>query len=378
MPDEQKPNVPPISQILVSTQKEHFLDPKQETNVQPDDQPQIGIDTNGGDSTHKNDDSADEQAGVEEGGAPFQTDINQYKDYDLFLIAGIRATGKNYLLNAFYQTQNAALNPVVLTPTVHYKIEINTINRNFVGRKKAAFVNAAGEMFELMHPEFKASKSIAETDLEILTRLDPKNSLRGLILLFDLKGYWENINVREEEQSHEQKRLSGQIEIVKWILALLRWFFYGNKHNQAGELKTHIINDINQMDINKTRLNIPVQVLFSKADELHGFSVPGYEHKLRPRKESPFFMAYHYLPKLHDTLLHHANYFRYDFVRSALLDPDTGVDKIHPCGVEESFKWLLTPQSRFRLSTQRLIQIQRALDTVSGRGARWERYPIPN
>jgi hypothetical protein len=394
---EEQDDGPPLPDFLISTQEEHSLDEKPENEVPPD-QHKIGNDTNEDDYTAEQS-GYHESTTVDSSMANNQKSANQDRDnhgggtrlqgqdeleehikegYDFFLVAGIGGVGKNFLLKAFDKVQGTANVDRVSTTmsTALGVIEAFTIDTNFVaGVPNRAFVNISGEDFKLTYPSLQHSRTITQDDIKILKLL--ASNLRGLVLLFNLNDYWGSTERKEQIDESVKK----QVEIIGWFLTVFRWLFNGGTYpeNNQHDLGTYIQGTVHKMKGRKTRLNIPVQVLFSKADELRRNKcvVPGTEYALQPRKESPFFLAYHYLPELHEALLRHANYFRYDFARSALPDPDTGVDEINPCGVELSFKWLLTPKSRFRFSTQTLIEIQQFWDKLNGRGERWERYPIP-
>jgi len=280
---------------------------------------------------------------------------------DLFLVVGVEGTGKTQLLDAFDgHIQKGALSffekyddGIRVDPTSPNTIKYLSIKSILLRGNNAIFIDAAGENFSGLYP--RLGKSITQKDLKLPKLVAPR--LRGLILVIDIEALWT------DEQYSKKK----QIKIVTWIMMVFRWLLNDGFYDPDSpfSLEEYINHSVNQMEGPKTRLNIPVQVLFSKADQLREFSVPGYEDKLHPRsKDSPFFIAYHYLPGLHHALLEHTNYFRYDFVHSIATDPNTDTQQVDPCGVELSFQWLFNHQGKGFPRTEQLIEQQKRIDKL--------------
>jgi hypothetical protein len=310
--------------------------------------------------------------------------IEEYVDqgYGIFLMVGVSGTGKTQVLEAFQRIQGIPLNPFKRTgdrvhPNPPNEIKAYPIKRNLT-QSKAMFVDASGENFSGLYPHLVNERGTTTKEQLRIPEI-VASKLRGLVLLIDLKSFFgDTASTSGEDKSRQQLAREQQIRIVTWIMMVFRWFLNGGNYQENTILPLHdyINAKVGQMTGRKTRLNIPVQVLFSKADELHGFPVPNADHILFPREDSPFFIAYHYLSELHEALLEHANYFRYDFAHSIVTDPETGTVKKNepPCGVELSLKWLVNHRSS-GWSTQRWIQIQQMIDTLLWRGRRWKEPP---
>jgi pimeloyl-ACP methyl ester carboxylesterase len=94
------------------------------------------------------------------------------------------------------------------------------------------------------------------------------------------------------------------------------------------------------------RLDVPVLVLFSKADMLGELT-----------NEAPLRFARRRLPRLHASLRTHARRYRFDFVHTMKTpdendpraqDPDVKAVQVErPCGVLLSMEWLLTDPFRW-------------------------------
>jgi len=314
----------------------------------------------------ESDDKPENPPGLDDEGTLLQGEVQVRelikKGYDLFLVVGVEGSGKTQLLDSFERhIQNAALSSfeksddgIRVDPTSPNTIKYLSINSTLIKTNKAAFIDAAGENFSGLYPQ--QGKIIAIKDVKLPKLVLPK--LCGLILVIELDAYWMNTK-------------PNQIKIVTWILTVFRWLIKDGCYDPKSpfSLRQTIYDSVNKMEGAKTRLDIPVQVLFSKADKLHKFSIPGYKNKLYPRQDSPFFLAYHHLPGLHHALLGHANYFRYDFVHSIVTNSKS-IDEEEPCGVELSFQWLLNHRGKRSPRTVQLIEQQKRIDSLLF----WRRY----
>jgi hypothetical protein len=210
-------------------------------------------------------------------------------------------------------------------------------------------VDVAGEDIQSLHPLGGESKrTVTRKDLLVPELI--ANNLRGLILVIDLKTYWE-------AQKHVWRE---QIRIVNWVVMVFRWLFHGGTYpdnDTETPLPNYIQTEATKQ--NMPRLDIPVSVLFSKVDDfnINPFKVPGSEHILSPNTDLPFVIARDYLPSLHKALLRDAKNFRYDFIQSIVKNDKNEVVAKQSFGVEPSLKWLLEPQSSSRLPTRYLIKL---------------------
>jgi len=309
------------------------------------------------------------------------------EEYEVFLIVGIGGAGKTEMLGTY--RQSGYLDRIVrdasggAMPTALAKFDCHPIK---VGGRKVVFVDASGEDFRLLYPK-QRSTEISESNIEFL-RLATKR-LRGLVLLIELQRLWNPARRSAESANAEQ------VEILNWILSLVRWLTYDGHYTAdlygSISLKEQVNRSVIKM---KERLKIPVQVFFSKADELIGLSVPTEafgagrirrkshpDRGIFPAGEIPLLFAYHCLPALFEGVRDHADYFRFDFAHSFDTDPESGAKSDpYPCGVTLSLKWLLDPiwQSRWPLiSSHRLIGWQRFMDEHVWRNKRWRELSEP-
>lgn len=229
-----------------------------------------------------------------------------------------------------------------------------------------------------LHPKLRRTGVIDESAIDFL-RLS-SSRLGGVVLLLHLGRLWS------EDKKSEADGL--QVEILTWILMLLRWLRAGGRdHDPEGAISFphHVDAEVRRL---RKRLRVPVLVLFSMADELLGVPVPAPAaatygpagtRTLFPPGEDPLLLAHHRLPGLVDALRTHARHFRFDFVHSLVTDPDTGaVVDGQPWGVSSSLAWLLDDGWRRRLPsipTRVWLDLQRFLDTALLRNDRWRALP---
>lgn len=273
---------------------------------------------------------------------------------DIFFVAGVYATGKTQMLSAFYKSIGVLIDEVKVgkdgqaVPNSPYTIEVYAVNEYV--QRPSIFVDVAGENIQSLHPlGGESERTVTRKDLLVPELI--ANNLRGLILVIDLKTYWEaQKNVWKE-----------QIRIVNWVVMVFRWLLYGGTYPDSDKTKTALPNYIqNQVtQPNWPRLDIPVSILFSKVDDfnINPFEVPGSVHILYPTKDLPFVIARDYLQSLHKALLRDANDFRYDFIQSIVTDKNGKVVEDKSLGVEPSLKWLLEHRSSSRLPTEYLIKL---------------------
>jgi hypothetical protein len=308
--------------------------------------------------------------------------------YEIYLIAGIGGVGKTELLAAFRQDgflEGFQRQDGMVRSTIQLTLNCHPIH---FGNRKILFVDAAGEDFRLLYPDVHTGVEVTAADVSFLGLI--ARSLRGLILLVDLERLWdERMHADPVNAPYAQ-----QVEILAWILSLLRWLTFDGQYDQSNPIKftKHVDASVKRM---RKKLKMPVQVLYSKADQLKDFPLPqtvrgtDWLHQgsatprvLHPVGEDPFLFTYHCLRGLYAAMDIHADHYRFDFAHSlrtskgagTIVDPD-------PCGVSLAIQWLLDPawSSRFTpmISTRSLVAFQRRLDQVLGRGRRWMRLPDP-
>jgi len=310
--------------------------------------------------------------------------------YEVYLIVGIGGAGKTEMLGTY--RQSGYLDRIVrdatggAMPTALAKFDCHPIN---VGSRKVVFVDASGEDFRLLYPKMQSTGEINKSHIEFLSLATQR--LKGIVLLIELRRLWDVTR----HQYPEDPANAEQVEILNWILSLVRWFKYDGQYtdelSSSISLKEQVNRSVMKM---KKRLKIPVQVIFSKADEVKDFQIPprllsvGWvrrnaapERRVYPAGERPLLFAYHCLPDLFEGVRNHADYFRFDFGHSLVTDPESGsISDPYPCGVTLSLKWLLDPvwQSRWPLiSSRRLIGWKRFMDEHVWRNRRWRELPEP-
>lgn len=271
--------------------------------------------------------------------------------YEAFVVAGASGTGKTRLVEAYATTQAQGTDPMCHPVSA--------------GRRKVVLVDLPSKVFE------RLTGDVDPQALDFLRLLRPR--LSGLVVLIDLKGLWGGPR-------------TAQVESVNWLLVLMRWLAGGGQQPEEGRLpfRDHVLREVLRRD----RLEVPVLVLFSRADESNGVAVPrrparggfvsGEGRTLFPAGEDPLLLAYHGLPELFEALLHHARHFRFDFAHALVTDPDTGeIRDPLPCGVFLSLDALIAGRSWLDVPTRFQIAVARFLDESVRRNDRWRRLPEP-
>ena len=295
---------------------------------------------------------------------------------EIFLIAGVGGVGKTELLGSFRQAAFRDLfkrKDGMAVPSPQREISLYSVS---YGRRRIQFADASGEDFRLLDPQFRITRDISETDLSFLRTIAPR--LRGLILMVDLERLWTAQQTTGED--------AKQVEVLAWILSLLRWLTRDGRYTaKQTRFSDYIDQTVRRM---RKRLRVPVQVIFSRADQLGGFTLPSQQpawlknqgetvvRKLSPVGENPLLFAHHCLPDLFEAVQTHADYFRFDFAHALATDKGSGaiIDR-DPCGVHLALQWLFDPAWRSfppPIASRRWIAMDRVL-----RSRRWERLPDP-
>jgi hypothetical protein len=318
--------------------------------------------------------------------------VRQYIEdgYELYLVAGVGGVGKTELLHssrqrAFLSSFDPAKRKAGRSlPTAPGRLDTHPLA---VGRRKVVFIDASGEHFARLYPELQQSRQVTREQvgfLELVSR-----NLSGVVLLLEAGRRWNGSDLQDARQE----------EILAWILQLLRWLRGGGRYREDSSIgfQEQVDREVKTM---RRRLQIPVLVLLSKADELNGLTLPPRPEerwfagagetplrRLYPLGESPLLLAFHRLPTLWQGLTTHVKHFRVDFAHSLTVDPDTGVvDDASSNGLVYSLGWLLQPWWRwvtrpqlapFFLGTRRWVALARAWDRLTRRGERWRRLPEP-
>jgi hypothetical protein len=129
---------------------------------------------------------------------------------------------------------------------------------------------------------------------------------------------------------------SRQEEQLAWLLRVVRWL-RADTPDDAVDFsvggKLGLISHIDDRAPRVAKIDVPVQVLFSKADRL----------PIETTRQRPLYYARTHLPTLHAALTSHTREFRYDFISTMHESPDrkTDIPSDRPWGVFLSFEWLL-------------------------------------
>lgn len=316
--------------------------------------------------------------------------------FEFYLVAGIGGTGKTQMIDAFRRLPtpsgkggyldllHAKRKQGRVMPTSQGSMESYPFHIG--GDRKGVLVDASGEDFRDLYPHYRHITGPEDPHVKLLGQIARR--LHGLILLLDI----EKLRGEADPRYPEHKQ---QTDILAWILSLVRWLRFDGSYPDPN-VKFHVHVDT-RVRLMSRRLDIPILVLFSRADALRGLPIPrdashtfgppsalpsrtvgdaAHERKLTPVGESPLLIAWHLLPDLHTALTTHARHFRYDFAHSIVLDQTTGTVKEDvPCGIRLSLEWLLEGKWSRSIGTGQWLALQRWLDVATGRSERWRRLP---
>lgn len=284
--------------------------------------------------------------------------------FQIFLVAGIGGTGKTHLMETFRgQDQLGRVQDVdgFLMPTRPGGFDVYPFPH---GKRRAIFVDASGEMYRDLY----AVTDRTQDKLEIQLLQVVSQGLGGLILLLKLQDLWDPAS-----EGGKQPRVLAN------LLRLLRWLRGGGRPEAGGQrsLPQRVDAEVERMP----RLRVPVLLLMSQADRLHGHELPLPRHapwaerpgrKIYPAGEEPILLLHHYAPEVLAALEKHVHHFHVDFSHSVVTDPETGkLVAESSCGVELAREWLLRASARPpRLPTAFWLGLDRRL-----RGGHWSALP---
>lgn len=247
------------------------------------------------------------------------------------VICGLPGTGKSHIVNAFtkantiyrgraqFAMQRATLRTEdVLGSTLEREVWYQ------VGSNRHVFLDPSGEFFRAMSLEERQRlrlPDISEDHFDFVR--DAVKQLAGIVLVVDLYGGGAQL---------DRSGWSAQENDFTFVLPALRWLRFDKEARPPGVgVSVNIAARVQKLP----RLDVPVLVLFSKADRLDTLT-----------NQAPLAFARRYLPTLHGALITHAKRFRFDFCHTMVRKGggDKAVDR--PCGVLLSMEWLL--EKRFR------------------------------
>lgn len=293
--------------------------------------------------------------------------------YSAYIVAGIPGSGKTQLLDAMAtrgETDAEAISvraPSGKLPDGRVKpTNPGVIEALVIAQGKRIFVDASGEHYRILYPGLRESE-ITVDNLHFIETV--ASLLGGLVLLVDLDALWGSADPFSEGARQE--------DIALWILDWIRYLRASDAVRDRHLDSLTLRKRVEAIEPALPTLDIPILVLFSRADTLKSREIPSRRgrasagRRLVPMRDSPFFLAHHALPKLHTGLLRRARHFRYDFVHSLAMVPGGALD-LEACGVNRSLRWLFDPRRNARtLPTRFWIGVQRWFDHLTGRGRRW-------
>jgi hypothetical protein len=192
--------------------------------------------------------------------------------------------------------------------------------------RRHVFLDPSGEFYNTVSPQHRqvlALSDIADDDFNFLRPAIGR--LAGLVLVFDLTKVASDADHSLWQQQEDE---------FNFFLAAIRWLRFRKRRDRIDDGMT---NAIAAQFAKKPKLDVPVLVLFSKADVVDADYT--YQH--------PLAFARGYLPALHGALTTHARWFRFDFCHTMERtgSGDRAVDR--PVGVLLAMEWLLQSRPRW-------------------------------
>lgn len=184
---------------------------------------------------------------------------------------------------------------------------------------KHVFLDPSGEFFKQLSPQERLKNrlpDVTEEKFEFVKSAVGK--LAGIVLVVDLT------RTLGADDYTAWKRQEDDLNFVLAALRMLRFDKTARPENIT--MTVNIAQRVSKLH----RLDKPVLVLFSKADQLTHFT-----------NSSPLEFAKANLPLLHSALQTHARHFRYDFCHTMIKTAHGDRAADHPCGVLLSMEWLL-------------------------------------
>jgi hypothetical protein len=192
--------------------------------------------------------------------------------------------------------------------------------------RKLAFLDPSGEFFRMMSPSERRRLRLPDVTPEYFDFVRVAvQRLAGIVLVVDL--------TRVLDDMAESPWLSQEHDLA-YTLAALRWL---RRDKRAAVEHLGVTSLIASRVESLRRLDVPVLVLFSKADRL--------EDKMT--NEAPYSFARRRLTTLFGAVHTHARRYRFDFASTMRFV--NGVDRQapRPCGVLLPMEWLVNSPFRW-------------------------------
>jgi hypothetical protein len=300
--------------------------------------------------------------------------------FEIFMIAGIAGVGKTQLMEAFRgqdRLDRVQERDGLVMPTRVGGIDCHPFPH---GQRRAVFVDASGERFRSLSAGDRPLGASEVRLLEIVA-----NGLGGLVLLFNLQAFWE----ARAQGGVDQVGRERQPQVLINVLRLLRFLRGGgsvrndDRANGAGHrsLAQRVDAEVERL----AALRVPVLLLISHADQLHGLDLPAPAatawqeppgRKIVPVGEDPLALLNFYVPELLRALEKHAHSFHVDFCHSLTTAPSGKIVDERSCGVALAREWLLAhsqkPVRTPLLPTRFWLSLDRRFNA-----SRWHGLPPP-
>lgn len=199
--------------------------------------------------------------------------------------------------------------------------------------RKLVFLDPSGEFFRQLSPTERQRLRLPDVTEEYFDFVrSAVSKLAGVVVVVDL--------TRTVDDFSDAPWRSQEIDL-DFNLAAIRWLRHAKEARIEG---LSVERNIAAQVLKKPKLDVPVLVLFSKADLLPD----DYSNQV------PIDFARERLPHLHASLLTHARHFRFEFAHTMLGEGDRARRETRPCGVLLSMEWLLSDPFRWmpRLPTR--------------------------
>jgi GTP-binding protein EngB required for normal cell division len=186
-------------------------------------------------------------------------------------------------------------------------------------RRKLAFLDPSGEFFRQISPTERRRLRLPDVAPEYFDFVrGAVKRLAGIVLVIDLNNTLDDM--AESPWQNQELDLDFSLSALRWL-----------RHDKGAAVEQLGVTSLMSSRMPKLRrLDVPVLVLFSKADKLGALT-----------NELPSSFARRNLPTLFGSLRTHASRYRFDFVST--MREQNGVDRQRrePCGVLLPMEWLV-------------------------------------
>jgi len=202
-------------------------------------------------------------------------------------------------------------------------------------RRKLVFLDPAGEFFDRISPTTRQRLTLPDVTPDHFRFVRSAVArLAAVVLVVDLTRTFDELAA--SPWANQETDLDFTLGAIRFL-----------RHDKTDEIENINLSTLIAARLpGLPRLDVPVLVLFSKADRLGELT-----------NEAPLRFAQRRLPRLHASLRTHARRYRFDFVHtmrvpdpSELRPEEKDVEAVQvprPCGVLLSMEWLLADPFRW-------------------------------